>query len=169
MVFQISVYSPDRQRQIVELISSIQRDEFGIDITEAQQPDLKSIPSFYQIGAGNFWVASVEDQVVGTIALKDIGRREAALRKMFVAPAWRGKGRGVAKALLDTLLTWAEEKGLDAVYLGTTAQFLAAHRFYENNGFVEVPKHTLPKAFPLMGVDSRFYRYAVRPRARAKS
>ncbi len=162
MVFQISVYSPDRQAQIVELISSIQRDEFGIDITPEQQPDLKSIPSFYQTGAGNFWIASVEDVVVGTIALKDIGRGEAALRKMFVAPAWRGKGRGVAQALLDTLLAWAREKGLDAIYLGTTAQFVAAHRFYEKNGFVEVTKDALPKSFPVMGVDSRFYRYAVR-------
>ena len=68
-----------------------------------------------------------------------------------------------AASLLDTLLSWAHEKGLDAVYLGTTAQFQAAHRFYEKNGFVEVAKEALPSAFPVMGVDSRFYRYAVRP------
>jgi N-acetylglutamate synthase-like GNAT family acetyltransferase len=158
---QISVYSPDRQAQIIELISSIQRTEFGIDITPAQQPDLKSIPTFYQTGVGNFWVALVNDTVVGTIALKDIGKGKAALRKMFVAPAWRGRERGVAHALLDTLLTWARSKSVSDVYLGTTAQFEAAHRFYEKNGFIEVPKEALPASFPIMTVDSRFYKYGL--------
>ena len=161
MSFHISVYSPGQESQIIELISSIQRDEFGIDITPDQQPDLKSIPSFYQVGTGNFWVALADGMVVGTIALKDIGERKAALRKMFVSPSWRGREKGVARALLDTLLSWAREKGLDVIYLGTTAQFSAAHRFYEKSGFVEVAKEALPTTFPIMAVDTRFYKYAV--------
>jgi N-acetylglutamate synthase-like GNAT family acetyltransferase len=161
MLLHIEVYWPGSESQIIELISSIQRSEFGIDITPEQQPDLKSIGAFYQAGAGNFWVALADDTVVGTIALKDIGGGRAALRKMFVAPAWRGREKGVARALLETLLAWARSKGVSEIYLGTTAQFLAAHRFYEKNGFVEVPKETLPASFPIMAVDSRFYRYAV--------
>jgi hypothetical protein len=35
---------------------------------------------------------------------------------------------------------------------------VAAHRFYERNGFVQIPAADLPEAFPLMGVDTRFYR-----------
>ena len=37
--------------------------------------------------------------------------------------------------MLDTLLRWCGEHAIDEVYLGTTAKFLAAHRFYEKNGF----------------------------------
>jgi N-acetylglutamate synthase-like GNAT family acetyltransferase len=161
MDFRILEYSPGYESRIIGLISSIQRNEYGIDITPGQQPDLRSIPSFYQAGSGNFWVASADDRVVGTVALKDIGNGAAALRKMFVAPGWRGDERGVARALLGTALSWARSNGVSAIYLGTTAQFRAAHRFYEKNGFTEVPKEALPASFPVMAVDSRFYKYAV--------
>jgi N-acetylglutamate synthase-like GNAT family acetyltransferase len=155
----IAVFTPGREPGVIDLISSIQRTEYGIDITPEQQPDLKSIPAFYQAGSGNFWVALADGAVVGTIALKDIGAGAAALRKMFVAPAWRGREKGVARALLGTLLAWARSRNLSIIYLGTTAQFLAAHRFYEKNGFREVPKEALPASFPIMDVDSRFYKY----------
>lgn len=46
---------------------------------------------------------------------------------------------------------------LGQVNLGTTTKFLAAHRFYEKKGFVEIPRETLPHAFPLMAVDIKFY------------
>ncbi|MBN2224854.1 MAG: GNAT family N-acetyltransferase [Deltaproteobacteria bacterium] len=159
MNVSIAVFASGRESQIIELISSIQQNEYGIDITPDQQPDLKSIPAFYQAGSGNFWVALADNEVVGTIALKDIGNGMAALRKMFVAPAWRGDALGVARALLETLLAWARSKGLSTIYLGTTAQFLAAQRFYEKNGVRQVPKEALPASFPVMAVDSRFYIY----------
>ena len=41
----------------------------------ADQPDLLQIPQFYQSGAGNFWVALDGEEVVGTVALLDIGNR----------------------------------------------------------------------------------------------
>jgi hypothetical protein len=81
------------------LIVGIQREEFGVPITAEEQPDLQQIPEFYQTDAGNFWVAVAADRVVGTIALKDIGAKEGALRKMFVAPEARGKASGVARDL----------------------------------------------------------------------
>jgi N-acetylglutamate synthase-like GNAT family acetyltransferase len=161
MDFRILEYIPGYQSQVIGLISSIQRNEYGIDITPEQQPDLQSIPSFYQAGSGNFWIALADDMVVGTVALKDIGGGLAALRKMFVAPGWRGDARGVARALLAAAISWARSKSVSAIYLGTTAQFKAAHRFYEKNGFVEVSKDALPTSFPVMAVDSRFYRYEV--------
>lgn len=58
---------------MLDLILSIQRDEYGIAITAQDQPDLNDIPAFYRTGAGDFWVARADGQLVGTIALKDIG------------------------------------------------------------------------------------------------
>ena len=48
-----------------------------------------------------------------------------------------------------------------AVYLGTTAKFLAAHRFYEKNGFREIAREALPDSFPVMAVDTKFYTLAL--------
>ncbi len=157
-MISIREYSAPYKEQVIEHILAIQRDEFGIAITRADQPDLDNIETFYRTGAGNFWLAMDGDRVVGTVALIDIGHRQAALRKMFVAPAHRGAPHNTAGLLLETLLAWAGDKGLSEIYLGTTAKFLAAHRFYEKKGFAAIGQAALPPAFPVMKVDSKFYK-----------
>jgi GNAT superfamily N-acetyltransferase len=77
---------------------------------------------------------------------------------MFVAAAFRGAEQGVARKLLDTLIAWCRSKGIRELYLGTTARFLAAHRFYEKNGFTEIARETLPAGFQVMSVDTKFYK-----------
>lgn len=158
---RIAPFTPADQPAILDLILSIQRDEYGIAISAADQPDLTDIEGFYLPGAGGFWVAHEDDRLVGTIALKDIGEGQVALRKMFVAASHRGAAAGVAQSLLDTLIAAAGARGLSRIYLGTTDLFLAAHRFYEKNGFALVQPETLPSAFPRMAVDSRFYALSV--------
>ena len=153
----IQRFEPHHQQGVVDVILPIQREEFGIAITAEEQPDLKAIPDFYQSGTGDFWVATHGEQIIGTIGLKDIGGRQAALRKMFVAAPFRGREFSVAAKLLDRLIEDARLKGVSEIFLGTTDKFLAAHRFYEKHGFSEVAKADLPESFPLMAVDSKFY------------
>ncbi len=162
--FCIRPWSKADQQGVVALISGIQRGEFGLSITPQDQPDLMDIDGFYRPGAGEFWVAEAagfERTVVGCIALLDIGNSQAALRKMFVDADWRGAEKGVAKALLSTLLEHARSSGVAEIFLGTTTRFLAAHRFYEKHGFARIEKGDLPPAFPVMAVDSVFYRLAL--------
>jgi N-acetylglutamate synthase-like GNAT family acetyltransferase len=147
------------EKQIIDLIVSIQQKEFNIPITADDQPDLRNIPNYYQKNRGNFWVALHNKDVVGTISLLDIGNGQSALRKMFVHQNYRGLKKGTALNLLKTLLDWATSKRLREIYLGTTPQFLAAHRFYEKNGFTEISKEDLPETFPVMEVDTKFYKY----------
>ncbi|TAJ63896.1 MAG: GNAT family N-acetyltransferase [Chitinophagaceae bacterium] len=156
---EITVYQEELEDSMINLILSIQNGEFGIPVTIDEQPDLKAVNSFYQTGKGNFWVAVAEGEVVGTIGLKDIGENRAALRKMFVHPGWRGKQAGVAQQLLQTVFDWGEAASLTDIYLGTTDKFLAAHRFYEKNGFVRIKQTKLPATFPIMKVDTIFYHY----------
>jgi N-acetylglutamate synthase-like GNAT family acetyltransferase len=157
----IRPYDGSFRSAVAELIVPIQQQEFGIPITYEEQPDLADIEGFYQVGGGEFWLAVASGRVVGTVALRDIGNRAGALRKMFVAAEWRGPGRGISRALLDTLLNHARAQGLRTIWLGTTAKFLAAHRFYEKSGFNLVEASELPESFPRMKVDTRFYRIIV--------
>lgn len=87
---------------VSKLILLIQQCEFGIAIRAEDQPDLLDIPFFYQAGAGGFWVAEQSGVIVGTIALKELSDRRAALRKMFVASNVRGREHGVAAQLLGS-------------------------------------------------------------------
>ena len=157
-MIDIQPFSPEYTDGVVSVILPIQQQEFDIPITISDQPDILAIPGFYQKGQGNFWVALSGSEVVGTIGLLDIGNSQGALRKMFVKAAYRGKEYGVAQRLLDGLRNWCVEQGTREVFLGTTAKYLAAHRFYEKNGFVEIAKTELPASFPVMAVDSKFYK-----------
>jgi N-acetylglutamate synthase-like GNAT family acetyltransferase len=154
---QVVPFVQSDQAEVLAVILPIQQEEFGIPIAAEDQPDLLAIPDFYQTGTGGFWVAKANGRVVGTIGLKDIGNREAALRKMFVAADYRGAPSGTAKKLLTALLTAAKGSGIATVFLGTTDKFIGAHRFYEKNGFTEIERQELPDTFPLMAVDSKFY------------
>lgn len=157
MVALIQAASGPWLAQAGALIVGIQRDEYGFAITLQDQPDLLDIPGFYQAGRGGFWVALMDDVVVGTIGLKDIGDNTLALRKMFVAPAHRGGASGVAAGLLQTAVDWSRQNVVREILLGTTERFRAAHRFYEKHGFTRIQKAALPPNFPFMPADTRFY------------
>lgn len=159
---KIKEYVKDYQSQVIDLIFGIQQGEYQIPITKQDQPDLFSIEHFYQKGTGNFWIALHDDQVVGTIALLDIEDQQVALRKMFVAKNYRGKETKTALRLLNQAKQWAKENSVHDIFLGTTVQFLAAHRFYAKNGFQEIHQDGLPKNFPVLQVDKKFYQYSVR-------
>ena len=156
-MLEVVPFRAEFQSQVVDLILEIQRDEFGMEISAQQQPDLRQIPTIYQVHSGNFWVALFGANVVGTISLLDIGSSQGALRKMFVHREFRGRAIGTATRLLDTLITWSAVRSIEEIFLGTTPHFLAAHRFYERNGFCEIAKSSLPPAFPIMEVDRKFY------------
>ena len=80
---------------------------------------------------------------------------------MFVAKNYRGKEIGVGQNLLNHVVEWAMHKGFTGIFLGTTEKFTRAQRFYEKNGFVEIQKQYLPKEFPVMDVDVKFYQLTV--------
>ena len=151
--------TPDTEA-LLALILGIQRGEFGLPISREDQPDLLDVAGFYRRGNGEFWVADGGGgSIAGSVALIDIGDGRMALRKMFVAPAQRGDG--LAARLLDVALVHARAHDAREVLLGTTDAFRAAHRFYEKHGFARIDRDALPAAFPVMAVDTRFYRLAL--------
>lgn len=158
---QIQEYRDEHKEQIIKLILDIQNNEFNIDLTIEQQPDLLKIKDFYQNGHGNFWVALLDQKLVGTISLLDISNHQVALRKLFVHKNYRGEKYNIASLLLRTALQWSSEKNLREIFLGTTSKYHAAHRFYEKNGFKEIEKSDLPLKFPIMEVDTKFYNYSI--------
>ena len=158
MRIEIRPFQDTDTNGIRDLILPIQNDEFSLPITWEEQPDLHDVAGYYRQGAGDFWVAASGERIVGSVSLEDLGQRNSALRKMFVAADFRGGEYSVAANLLATLITHAQEKNLARIYLGTTSAFRAAHRFYEKHGFDLVAREDLPENFAFMKVDTRFYR-----------
>lgn len=160
---RIEVYTRKFQEEVGKLIVSIQREEFGVPITLEDQPDLKTIETFYQKGNGNFWVAVVNEKIIGTIALIDIGHEEVALRKMFVLKGFRGDPFRTGQLLMDEAFRWMKQKGVQAVTLGTLERFEAAQKFYQRNGFTKIAKDKLPDYFPRMPLDTTFFKKVMSP------
>jgi len=146
------------RKKVTNLIIQIQRNEFGIDITLNDQPDLLRISQFYQSKNGNFWCAiNSFEEIIGTIALIDIEDRMGVIRKMFVRQDCRGKEKNVAKDLLDVLENWAKKKQFTKLYLGTVDKLKAAQKFYFKNDYKIIDPSLLPTCFPRMLVDNLFF------------
>jgi N-acetylglutamate synthase-like GNAT family acetyltransferase len=158
---QIQAYNKIYQQQVIDLILNIQQNEFNVPVTINDQPDLFDVENFYCSKNGNFWTAVDDDKVIGTIALIDIDNNQSCLRKMFVHKDYRGKEKGTGQLLLDTLITWCKEKDIREIYLGTIERLEAAIKFYKRNNFVQVNKKDLPENFPIMKVDTHFFKLVI--------
>ncbi|MGM0168528.1 hypothetical protein IGI39_004283 [Enterococcus sp. AZ135] len=143
-------------QEVVDLILPIQREEFNIDISIEDQPDLLIIKKEYIDTGGNFWVALADNKVVGTIALVKLENHCGAIKKMFAAKAFRGEKR-VGKKLLDTLVSYCKAQGYERLYLGTVDVLKAAQKFYKKNDFELIDKTEMPKDYHLMDVDTVFF------------
>jgi GNAT superfamily N-acetyltransferase len=146
--------TPDTD-SLAKMVVDMQRGEFGLDITLADQPDLADVQRHYRNAGGEFWVAAYGNEVVGSIGLLASDSENVVMRKMFVHADQRGSG--LAAALLATAMAWSEDNGFDVVTLGTTAAMTSAHRFYERCGLARIEPADLPAGFPRMTVDSVFY------------
>lgn len=110
----------------------------------ADRPELDS-PVNYQPPAGLFVVAysphgsqhggsaTAEAVGCGGVRTYDPDRRIAEVRKMYVSPAWRG--RGVGHAILDHLERHAAAGHAQSVLLETGVQNTAAIRLYTSVGY----------------------------------
>lgn len=143
MPFAIERYQGGRDREIADLVLSIQNDEAGIGLTLDDQPDLKNIVSAY--ATGGFWIAVSGDRVIGCIGLLGFGRR-GVLKKLFVAASHRGR-HGPAEVLLRAVLDRAGELGIESIVLDTPGAATRSHSFYARFGFVPVKFEEFPPGY----------------------
>jgi putative acetyltransferase len=83
------------------------------------------------------FVAEVDGQAVGSVALSPRGAGVAWLSKLFVDAAYRGRGLG--KALLARAVEEARARGYRRIELETRTIFREAVRLYESTGWVRGP------------------------------
>lgn len=148
-MIKILTYQEEHQPAIKKLLSVIDQ-EFEESIfsnpgkTNTKTPDL-------------YWVATYNTQVVGTIGLIFLQKKEAVLKSIMVEKSFRGKKIGVSHLLLQTAINSCKKRAIEKVYLGTMIQFKAAQKFYLKHGFEEIQEKELPDAFPKNPIDKVFY------------
>lgn len=146
------------RKQIMSMVTNIQRDEFSIPITDKiNLCILKAEADFYYQNSYNFWYAINDNgQIIGSIGLKKINNQYGEIKKFFVVKEYRGKG--VAQRLMNTLLKAASKHKFDFVVLGTVDKLHAAHKFYDKFGFARIDQKDLPDTFERCSVDTIFFK-----------
>lgn len=104
-----------------------------------------------------YWVALKGEEIVGTVALILKSPQIAILKNMMVRQDVRGSKIGLSQNLLNIALDYCRSKAIKKIYLGTMAQFKAAQKFYQKNGFNEILEHELPENFLINPLDTVFF------------
>lgn len=99
----------------------------ALDLDKLRQPDI------------TFWTAWDGAALMGCGALKELDARHGEIKSMRTDAAHLRKG--VAAAILETILTTARHRGYERLSLetGRPEPFQPAHRLYERYGFRECP------------------------------
>ena len=86
-------------------------------------------------------LATVDGRDAGCVLLRPLPSEVGAceLKRLYVDPEQRGKG--VARALVESLLADAAELGYGWVYLDTAADMTDAQALYERVGFRDCPPY----------------------------
>lgn len=131
--------SPDAIATARELFSEYQR-AIGVDLCfQGFQAELESLPGAYAPPRGRLLLAWVDGEVAGCGALRPLGGDAAEMKRMWVRPAFRGRGLG--RAVAEALLQAARAEGYARVRLDTLPVMTEARALYRSLGFVQVPPY----------------------------
>jgi putative acetyltransferase len=97
---------------------------FALDVDGLRQPSIA------------FFSYRDDGTLLGVGAIKELDAENAELKSMHTAA--EARGRGVGRAILTHLISFAESRGYRRVLLetGTTPGFDAARAMYESSGFL---------------------------------
>ncbi len=101
--------------------------------------ELASLPGLYALPRGRLLLASVGGEALGCVALRSVGGTVCEMKRLFVRPAFQGRGLG--RRLAEMVIAEARTIGYSTMALDTLPFMHAAIRLYETLGFVRRPAY----------------------------
>lgn len=126
------------------------RDEFGIgfyDVETKLEQDMAKLEMFAP-PAGRLFLVRTDDQIAGLACMRKISAEIAEIKRMYVRPAFRG--RGIGRDLLERLLVAAKRMGYPRMRLDSARFMKEAHSLYRSAGFEEIepyPESEIPEEY----------------------
>lgn len=131
-------YQPDFKKLNVEWIEKYFRVE-PHDLEQLEDPETYILPN-----NGQIFFAKLNDQVIGCVAMINMGETGFELAKMAVSPTAQGKGIG--KMLCTAAIDYARQLGVKTIWLESNRVLTPALTMYASVGFREVPSVPTPYA-----------------------
>jgi len=116
----------------------------GVDLCfQNFDEELASLPGEYAAPRGALFLARVDGELAGSVALRPLDAADAPnaaeMKRLYVRKAFRGFGLG--RQLAEAALDAARRAGYDSVLLDTLDDMEAARALYEELGFYEIPPY----------------------------
>jgi len=120
-----------------ELFADYQRD-LPFDLSfQSFREELAGLPGRYTPPTGRLLLARCEGKPAGCVALWQIGDGVCEMKRLFVRPAFRG--RGIGRALAQAIVEQARQIGYKRIRLDTVLE--PAKSLYRSLGFREIPPY----------------------------
>ena len=124
----------DEQR-VKDLILSILGSEYPFDRKAYSSSDLNSLSDTYAGPRDIFLILENDEEVIGTIAVKEESTDSALIRRFFVHNVYRGKGYG--KQLMEEAIRYCNTKHYKHVVFQGTGRMVQALELCKKRGFNE--------------------------------
>jgi len=148
------VIEPARARDapaVIGLIGDVFAEYGFIWDPAVEVPDLMEFDRHY--AGGTFWIARRGGRIVGSVGVERLGEGAAELHRLYLDAGLRGRGLG--RALVETVLAWCRDHDVPHLVLWSDTRFDLAHRLYERMGFVRTGERDVPGDVN----DTREFRY----------
>ena len=121
--------------------------EYGYDKTfETYVADgLTKFVNSFNLEKDKIWLAEINNQIIGSIAIVGCLRNEAQLRWFLVHPDYRGLGLG--KELMKKTLHFCKKRRYKIIFLWSASELCAARHIYMQAGF----RKTMEKTHKIWG------------------
>jgi GNAT superfamily N-acetyltransferase len=128
-------------REYLEWLNNRIQNDYGIefDVEAMVRSDL-SDPNKFHPPYGRFYLVTYQGQAAGVGCLKKLEEDVGEIQRMYVAPAFRGKGIG--RAIAERLIADARSIGYRQLKLESLEFLEAAHSLYRSLGFREIDPYT---------------------------
>ena len=101
--------------------------------------ELRHLEGKYGPPRGALILAAEKGEAAGCIALKEMDAARCELKRLYVRPAFRGRGLG--RTLTDMIIARAREAGYREMLLDTLPFLQSAQRIYRAAGFREIERY----------------------------
>ena len=125
-----------RMKELRELLLEYER-YLGVSLCfQSFEEEMAQLPGGYAPPDGRMYVALVDGEVAGCIALRRFDVQTAEMKRLYVRPAFHGKGLG--RRLAAHIVQDARQIGYTRMLLDTLPKLNVAVALYTSIGFEEI-------------------------------